>query len=424
MSLASPRPRGRSAAARAAALIGVPVFLLAAAGAVHAANIFALADDSQIVVYGVVRGVQGYKDGAFQVFTIEPERVLKGPATAGTPLRLVQDIIFPTDRPYFAPGARTLVFGVPLPAYSSYREALPSDTYWSWTEKKKTAAELMTLADPALVDPLVSYLDARVDPAATARLMAALLVSPSPRVRADALALLAARPPLARSIDADALVPFEAALGRDEPPVTDKALILVHLGRLGAPGIGSIAERLAAQKGPLRAAALDALVALDRLPDEAAMLAMSRSDDPALRIAAVRGLVRRPTRAALDRVEEILKKDPSSAVQIAALDALGGSSGDRQVALLTAGFRGDQAHMKAAANALSSLATPAAITALGETVAHGSYDAQVAAALALAGTHKPQATEVLRTLLDSTSDARVRKLIEIALGRMPDEHAE
>jgi hypothetical protein len=85
MSLASPRPRGRSAAARAAALIGVPVFLLAAAGAVHAANIFALADDSQIVVYGVVRGVQGYKDGAFQVFTIEPERVLKGPATAGTP---------------------------------------------------------------------------------------------------------------------------------------------------------------------------------------------------------------------------------------------------------------------------------------------------------------------------------------------------
>src|SRR5438093_1011996 len=103
-----PMPRACRALVLAAGVILVPI-------RARAATIFALADRSQVITEGVVRDVTSYKNGAFQVFSIEPERVLKGPASVGQPLAFVQEIVVPSDRPYFAVGERTLVFAVPLP---------------------------------------------------------------------------------------------------------------------------------------------------------------------------------------------------------------------------------------------------------------------------------------------------------------------
>jgi hypothetical protein len=38
--------------------------------------------------------------------------------------------------------------------------------------------------------------------------------------------------------------------------------------------------------------------------------------------------------------------------------------------------------------------------------------------------HKREANDMLNAQLNAASDPRVRKLLEIALGRMPDEHSE
>jgi len=420
----SPSARPRDLRTGACAAITVAAVVLLAPVSAGAATIFTLADSSQVIAAGVVRDVVSYKNGAFRVFTVEAEHVLKGPVVAGQTLALVQEVSFPSDGPYFEKGARTLLFAVPLPPYSAYRQALPAETtYWRWSEDKKTAADIATFHDPELADGVARYLKSRDDDAATVRYMAELLASPVPRLRADALILLESRPALAGAIDSAALAPFEAVLGKDQPPLTDQALTLVLLGKLRAPGVTPIAERLAAQEGPLQAPALDALVSLDRLPTDTELLAASRSDDPALRVAAMRGLVRRSTRPALDRVEQMLRGDPSEEVRLAGLGALGASSAERAVTLLAPALAGpDKARINAAADALAQIASPKAIAALGDTLAHGSFDAQSAAAFALMRTHKREAVEMLHAQRESNPDPRVRKVIEVALGRMPDEH--
>jgi HEAT repeat protein len=401
------------------------VFLLGAfVPTASAAVIFDLADHSAVIVRGVVQGVTGYRNDTLRVFTIKPEEVLKGDAAPGTPLALVQERVFGTERPYFEPGTRTLVFAVPLPMYSSYRQVLPEKGgYLGWTERKDTAAEIAPLADPALVEPVVRYLAARDDVRATARLLGGLLVAPVPRLRGDALAVIEARPALTPFLDAQALAPLDSFLGDAPMPVTERAQILVRLARLGAAGIAPVAEKAEAAGGPLQAAAVDALMSLGRPPDEKRLLAYSRSDDAALRLAAVRGLARAESASALDRVEEILTGDPSSEVRLGALSALGGARGERPVALLAAALRdADKERVNAAADALGKIGGPAAITALGDALAHGPYDAQVAAAFTLAQMRSEQALTILREQQRTHPDPRVRNVIALAVGDTVDKH--
>ena len=388
-----------------------------------ATPVFELADRSAVIVCGVVQGVKSYRNDTLQVFTIEPEEVLKGESALGTPIALVQERVFGSERPYFEPGVKTLVFAVPLPMYSLYRQALPEKGgYLRWTERKDTAAEIAPLADPALVEPVVRYLAARDDPRATAELLAGLLVAPVPRLRGDALIAIEARSALVPMLDAQVLAPLESFLADGEVPVTERAQILMRLARVGAGGIVPVAEKVEAAGGPLRAAAVDALVSLGRPPAEERLLTHSRSDDDALRIAAVRGLARTESESALDRIEEVLASDPSNEVRVAALDVLGGARVERAVALLAAALRdSDKARINAAADALARIASSAAIKALAEALAHGGDDAQAAAAFALAKTEKEEAFAILREQEQAHPDPRVRKVIRIALGEAVHE---
>ncbi len=387
-----------------------------------AASVFDLADQSDVVAVGTVAKTAVAEGGKLEVFTVEPARVLKGGALDGE-LMLVQEMLFPTTKPYFATGTRTLVFAVPLPNYTSYREALGEGTYWRWTERLDTAADVATLSDPAMIEPLVTYLTVRDDPAATARHLGTLLASPVPRLRADALATLEERDALMPLLDAEALAPLAAFLADPRIPPTVRAAPLVHLARHGAAGIGAIAEKIAASGGPLEAAAVDALVSVGKPPDEARLLAYSRRDDPALRIAAVRGLAQDGSPAALDRLEAILAADPASEVRVATLQALGGVTSDRAVALLAKALHeDDKERINAAAESLGRIGSPAAIAALADVLEHGTLDAQTAAAFALKRSGKWQAVEVLEDQAEHHPDARVRKIANVALGKESHEH--
>ncbi len=398
--------------------------LLAAPWAGHAAPLFGLADNSQVVVRGRVESVSPYRDGSLQVFRIVPEVVLKGDATAGTPIEVVQEILFDTQTPYFVVGARTLLFAVPLPNYSSYRQALPGSSYLQWTERKDTAADVAPFGDPVLVEPVQRYLAVRDDPEATARHLASVLTMPVPLLRVSALAAIEARRELAPLLDAGALEPLRDFFRNEGIAVSERADVLVRLARVGAAGLGPIAEEVATSPGPLQAAGVDALVTLDRLPDEERLLTYSRSSEPALRLAAVRGLARRGSSKSLDRIDEMLTDDASGEVVLGALQALGGVHGEqskRAVALLARTLKGsnDKATVNAAADGLGRQATPEALQALGDALAHGSLDAQTAAAFALPRSGKREAIAILREQEEAHPDPRVRKIIKIALGETP-----
>jgi hypothetical protein len=148
-----------------------------------ATSVFKLADDSTVVARGVVGSVQRYKDDTFLVFSITPRDVLKGSPAGDTSLLLVEERVFGTERPYFTSGDETLVFAVPLPPYSSYRQALPAGSYLRWTEIKDTTSDMAPLADPAVAAAVKAYLSFANDSNGRLRYLATVLASSVPRLR-------------------------------------------------------------------------------------------------------------------------------------------------------------------------------------------------------------------------------------------------
>ena len=407
---------------RRAVLAVLATAVLTVATSAHAAlSIFELADQSDVVVIGTVKSAVPTKNGKLEVFTIEPARALKG--DAGAELHLVQELLFRETKPYFAAGTRTLVFVVPLPNYTTFRDALGEGAFWRWSERLETAADIAPLSDAMLVEPLAEYLAVRHDPAATARVLGRLLASPSPKLRSDALAALEAREELMPLLDADALAPWQKFLADQRMPPAERAEPLVRLARRGAVGVVPIAAEIAASGGPLQAAAVDALVSLGKPPEESRLLTYSHSDEPALRIAAVRGLARTPTDGALARLETMITQDPSREVRVAALQALGQTQDDRAVAMLAkATGSKDKDEINAAAESLGRIASPAALKALTDILVHGGFDAQTAAAFALKRSGKWEAIEALEDQAANHPDPRVRKIADIALGHAKHEH--
>jgi len=388
-----------------------------------AAQLFDLADRAKVVAWGTVERERTYADGKFRVFDVRVERLLKGDASPDGRLTLVQERLFEGTKPLFAEGARALVFAVPLPRYTLYREALPEGSYVQWPERLDTVTDLASLRDPALVEPVERYLALGEDPEARAGFLAGLTTSVTPRLREGALAALEARRDLAPLLDAATLAGVPAFLQDERIPLTARGDTLVRLARIGAPGVVAIAEEAAGRGGPLLPAAVDALVTLDRLPSTERLVAYSRSDDEALRVAAVRGLVKQGGETALGRVTVMVREDPSANVRMAALQALGFSADDRAVAILTDAVpAGDKRQAAAAADSLGRIGSPAAIAALEKLFLEGSYEVQTAVAFALKQSGTERGLAFLMRQHEQHPDPRVQRICKLALGEDLHEH--
>jgi HEAT repeat protein len=400
-------------------------FLLVASVA-SAAPIFKLTDDSTVVVRGVVDGVQRYKGDAFLVFTITPHEVLKGTVEKGVPLKLVEERVFGSERPYFEKGVETLVFAVPLPPYSYYRQSLPSGTYLKWTDRKETGSTVAALGDPAVAQAVVQYLATKDDAHALAHHLATLLASPVLRLRVDALDAIGQHHELAAALDASALAPVATLLADDHVPVAERGTILLGLAQAGATGASALAAEVVKTRGPLQAAGVDTLVIAGQLPREEQLLGWSHSEDLALRSAAVRGLAAMvSSRAARDRLADVVRTDPSSDVRVAAVRALGTSHNPGAVPILrSALLANDEAMTTVAGDALARLASPEAVHALGEVLLSGNFEAEASAAFALAQCARQDAVVILREQRDAHPDERVRRVIKLALGEHIEEHDE
>jgi HEAT repeat protein len=405
-----------------AVLMGGAV-VLAAARSVRADALFDTIDASTLIVWGTVEGQTPYDAAKLRVFRIQVERVVKGEAAAGEAIDLAQEILFPTTQPYFATGTRTLILAIPLPGHSSYRKALPEGRYWRWTARLDVATDVARYADPAMTEVVAGYLAVRHDPEATASFLIGVITGPDARVREDALAAIERRPELAALLDPDRLRTLEPWFASTAPGALAQAQVLVRLARAKAPGIATIAERQLDRGGPLQAAAVDALVSLDRVPAEARLLAWSAGSDEALRIAASRGLAKIGSPVAVDRLAALLRDDRSTNVATAVLRALGDTSSPKAVEILGQQLRGsDEARVTIAAESLAKIGTSEAIAKLGAALEGGNGDAQAAAAFALKRARTPEAEEILHYQEKNHPDPQVRKLCRIALGEDKHEH--
>jgi len=398
---------------------------LAGTSPAKAAPVFALAHDSTLVLRGVVDDVKSYRNDAFLVFTITPRTVLKGPAKAGVPIQLVEERVFGSEPPYFAKGAETLVFAVPLPSYSYYRQSLPPGEYWQWTDRHDNAQQIAALADPEVADAVRAYLAVEHTPESAAAEIGRLLASASPRVRSDALDAVEHHPDVAAALDRSAMAPLVALFGEERVPVAERGAMLVRLARAGAPGSVVLAEPLVSKPGPLQAPAIEAMVALQRPLPEARLLEWSRSEDPALRLAALRGLARSRSRAALDRFAEVAASEKDPEVRSGAITALA-QDGDAMAIpiLVTVLDRDDTREVLAATNGLVRIGGEQAVAALSQALRHGSAKTAMAAAYALKAMQRADAEAILREQREQHPDPEVRRAIKMALGEKYEAHGE
>jgi len=419
------RWRARRARLRHATRVLVTLAGIAAASSASAASVFKLGHDSVLVVRGVVDDVRSYKNDAFLVFTITPRTVLKGPATAGVPIRLVQERVFGSERPYFEKGVETLVFAVPLPPYSYYRESLPAAEYWTWTDRNDNAQQIAALADPEVASAVEAYLAAEGAPGTAAVKIGELLASPVSRVRADALDAVEHHHAFAAALDRQALQPVAAFLGDASVAIVERGALLVRLAHAGAPGTVALAEPLVAKPGGLQAPALEALVALRHAPPEERLLEWSHRDDAALRLAALRGLARSRSRAALDRLAEAVRTEQDADVRNAATTALAENGDESAIPVLASVLREhDSRDVLAVTSGLARIGGAEAVAALSEALREGTVETAMAAAFALKETRRADAEAVLREQRDAHPDPEVRRVIKLALGEKYEAHGD
>jgi hypothetical protein len=410
----------RRVLAAAVALAGA---VLSGGSVAHAGPLFAMADASALVVRGKVERITPYEKAKLTVFRIQVTRALHGDVAAGETIDLAQEMLFPTTQPYFGVGTETLIFAVPLPDYSSFREALPAGRYWRWTERLEITADVAPLTAPELTDSVAGYLAVREDPEALADFVVRAIGGPSGRVRQDALALAGSHREVVPLLDARRLGPLSAWLASDRTPVPERAAVLVALARMKAMGVVELAEGLTVNGNPLQAAAVDALVTIEKLPPDEQLLAWSRSRDDALRLAAARGLAKSASAAALDRLAAMLETEGTRAVRLAIIQAVARTPSPRIVPLLAAELeKTDKEATLAAADALAKQGTEPAVTVLTKALEGGSENAQLAAAFALKRMNRHETDEILERVERTHPDPKVRRLCKLALGESMHEH--
>ncbi len=355
---------------RCSRLAAVALVLLVV-GRVDAAPLFADADASTLVVRGTVEGITRYPEAKLQVFHLRVGRVLKGDVADGEAMDLAQEMLFAATKPYFTTGTETLIFAVPLPAYTSFTKVLPAGRYWRWTQRLETAADVAPLTDRSLTDAVGRYLAVRDDTEALADFVVQSLVGADARLRREALQVIAGRRELVPLLDAGRLQPLGPWLHGSASPV-ERAQVLVQLARRKAPGVGDLARGLADEPGPMQAPAIDALIAVGEPPPVARLLALSRSPDDALRLVAGRGLARLGTPEAVTRVGEILEAEKTTSVRIGIIQGFGHTSDPRVTDMLAREIaRPEKDVVMAAAEGLVQQGSPEAIAVLVEDARAG-----------------------------------------------------
>ncbi len=373
------------------------------------------AESAQAVVLGTVHAPSKLDLHGWTA-DLAVERVLAGRAAPGGALRVAWEELATARPPRLSDADRVLLALV----------ALPSGSLWMQRFPKRDALAIgaggqafLRSPAPGTVDLLARYL-ALTPPAREqaegVTLLTALVQDGAPVLTDEALERLDEVPGLAGRLERDAAANLGRVMEDRSRPAATRTRVAELIGRRHLLALRPSLERGTRSGSGIEAGAWDALAELDGgLPPETVRALVDRPD-PALR----RVAIERAGRALPEeRLAALLRHDPAPEVRQAAVKALLATFGDGALETVTpALFDPDPAVRTDAAQGLGALGPRAVPTLRSLVEGREARDAAgPIAALALAG---PEGRVALREIADRSPDPAVRRLAEIALGKLSE----
>lgn len=393
------------------------------APAAGGAALLGAAEGATAVVVGRVRGPERIDLHGWRAALVV-ERSLRGGRPAGDELAIAWEELAPRRPVRFADGARVVVALEPLPPGSLWSQRFPKRDALAVAARGEA---FLRDPEPGTLEPLAAWL--ALAPAARESTpgiesLAALSASGEPRVAASALARLDAVSLLAERVyGSEAAAETLAGLLADEarpPELRRHAFDLAarHALRTLEPAIEAQASRASDVQG----AAVDALARLrGGLPTERAA-ELLRASDPAVRAAVAR---RGGEGVKLETLRALLAGDPAGDVRGAAAEALAERDGAASLDALVAALRDSDPGARAGAMrglaGLGAAAVPALRREIWETAPTAEPGRLAGAVLTLA-LLEPDGIAELRRIAHEHPSEKIRRLADLALGRIRDRH--
>lgn len=379
----------------------------------------AAAEGAPEVVVGRVSGV-GQIDLHGWRATLTVERALVGGRAPGSELTVAWEELG-TKRPArFAEGARVALALGPLPAGSLWSTRFPKRDALAIAARGEA---FVREPDAATLEPLAAWLALPAverETAAGVAALAALAARGEAVVAESALARLDRVPSLADRCTGPAAESLAALLADFERPLDVRREALELVARRELRALDPAVEALAAVPSDLQGQAVDVLARLRGGMEPERTAELLADADPAVRAAAVR-------RGGLETLElrSLVTRDSSDAVRAAAAEALAARADPAAAEDLVTALRDRASPVRLAA--LEGLADlgPAALPPLQREIwegdPRGGREAVSSAVLALGLLGQAGAEELARIAHEHPSE-RVRRLAELAMGRLPENH--
>jgi len=393
--------------------------LLAATAPARAtpADFFTLVSGASLVATGTITEVTESAADGFVTYDIVLEQVLGG-TPAVTRVVVVQDMIFPSDRAFFAHGDTRLFALEPLPSSSRYAGLSHGLRLYRVRDGRHGARG--TAAAPAVRYYLLAGRDEprQRDRERLTALVAALR---GREVGDDAVRALAVDATPAREFSGADVAAIAGALGdRDIPTDRRRALLDV----VAAKRLDQFASEVRAlldepDVAPFARRALAVFGETPRVDDLRADLLRA---DAASRRAALDAVDALPRTERIALLGEVASADGDLALRAAAVDALVRTGREAVPALAALLDDGDQRIAYTAARGLAATGGPDSIEVLTSALSGPNHGAQVAAVFALREMGSPEALRILREKRTAEHDPRLEKVLDLALGVGAHEH--
>jgi hypothetical protein len=344
----------------------------APAAAAVAPKLRPLFSRARLVVGGTVGEVETYASGRVAVAHLAVSQTLKGAPPQGAKLFVIESRELPTP-PIFEGGMRGVAFVQPARLTSFLRQTLPPRSYSELADKhaflacasEAELAEMVGIFNRLASASRLPEADAAKRADADRRLVFDLVAARHPVLVEDGAASLTSVADLAATLTEDEQARLETALLRAD--LEDRIRVAL-IAAVGTAGLRQLAPTLEMLRSPVavREAAWKALDTLGAAPPAERLAEGLAADDPALRAAAARELLRREGVAAISQVAPLALQDRDTMVREAVVDALGASKRPEALPPLERVFEQETGKLQqAAARAIRDIGGPPAVESFG-----------------------------------------------------------
>lgn len=385
----------------------------AAGPAAGGAPLLVASETAVATVVGVIRTPTAVDRHGYEA-RLRVDRVLTGALETGGLHRIAWEELARGRPARFQDGERVLVALEPLPRTTLWRARFPDGEGYAVADRGEA---FLRNPDSETIDALAAFLalgGSRREHEPGVAALARTATRADPVIAAAALERLRAVPELGGRLSEPAVAELGALLADDGRPESLRRALLALAADRSLAALRPAVLLLDRPSEPLRAAALDALAAIDGGLEAARIDALLEASDPTLRAAGVRHAVAPRFAPAVAR----LAGDPDPRVRAAAVARLIADQREEAIDLVSpALFDPDPTVREAAVRGLGELGA-ASVPALERiALAHPSPGAAAPlASLTLAG---PEGRSALERIAAGHSDEKTRALARTFLGRAP-----